>query len=80
MKDDTHTLNRENIDSNTDKTLDVEKRFGLGVLLKLTKQHVEGIEITTQGDRFNSNVSVTELSQAVDSVLKTHNIRLEIDD
>lgn len=60
------------------KQLDVERTFGLGVLLKLTKKNVDGIEITTDGKRFSSNVSLNELSRAVETVLEVHNITLKV--
>lgn len=53
------------------------KTFGLGVLLKLTQKNVRGIRITTEGDRFVSNVSVGTMSRAVDTILKKHNIVLK---
>lgn len=61
-----------------EKTFEVEKSFGLGVLLKLTKKNVAGIEIATQGNKFTSNVTLNELSDAVNRVMKTHNIRLAL--
>ena len=60
------------------KTFEVKKTFGLGVLLKLTKKNVPGIEISTNGNKFTSNVSLNELSEAVETTLKAHNIRLKI--
>lgn len=63
--------------SNDHKPLDIERSFGLGVLLKLTKKHVDGVEISTDGERFSSNLSVRDLSKAVDTVLETHNIRIK---
>ncbi len=55
----------------------MERSFGLGVLLKLTKKNIKGIEISTDGDHFSSNIPLSELSTAVDTVLEIHNIRLE---
>lgn len=63
---------------NNHTAFEIEKTFGLGVLLKLTKKRVEGIKITTCGNRFVSNVSLNELSTAVDAVLSENNIRLKI--
>jgi len=60
------------------KNFEIKKSFGLGVLLKLTKKNVKGIEITTNGDKFTSNVSLNELSKAVETTIKAHNIRLKI--
>ena len=63
----------------TEKALNIERSFGMGVLLKLAKNNARGIKISTDGKRFSSNVSVNELSKAVDRVLETHNIRLKTD-
>ena len=64
---------------NTDNNkFEIKKTFGLGVLLKLTKKNVEGIEITSNGDKFTSNVSLNELSKAVETTIKAHNIHLKI--
>ena len=64
---------------NTDnKKFEIKKTFGLGVLLKLTKKNIKGIEITTNGDKFTSNVSLNELSEAVETTLQAHNIHLKI--
>lgn len=60
------------------KKFEIKKTFGLGVLLKLTKKNVKGIEITTNGDKFTSNVSLNELSEAVETTIKAHNIHLKI--
>ena len=60
------------------KKFEIKKTFGLGVLLKLTKKNIKGIEITTNGDKFTSNVSLNELSEAVETTLQAHNIRLKI--
>ncbi|HCY84638.1 MAG TPA: hypothetical protein DHV36_05830 [Desulfobacteraceae bacterium] len=64
--------------THTKDTFQIKKTFGLGVLLKLTKNNVQGIRIKTQGDSFVSNVSVGTLSRAVDTTLKKHNIELKI--
>ena len=37
------------------KTFEVKKIFGLGVLLKLTKKSVTGIEVSINGNKFTSN-------------------------
>ncbi len=60
------------------KPFEVEKSFGMGVLLKLTKKSVSGVEIFSDGEKFTANVSMDELSHAVDSTLKEHNIRLKV--
>lgn len=64
--------------NNANKFFEVEKSFGMGVLLKLTKKSNKGIEICSDGEKFTSNVTLNELSSAVDSTLKAHNIRLKI--
>ncbi|MFH2058348.1 MAG: hypothetical protein ABIJ59_05565 [Pseudomonadota bacterium] len=64
--------------NNTNKFFEVEKSFGMGVLLKLTKNGNKGIKICSDGEKFTSNVTLNELSNAVDATLKTHNIRLKI--
>ncbi|MCG8684882.1 MAG: hypothetical protein MI892_08410 [Desulfobacterales bacterium] len=55
----------------------VKKTFGLGVLLKLTKNNVQGIRIRTEGNTFVSNVSIGALNRAVETTLKKHNIVLK---
>ena len=61
-----------------DKPFEVEKSFGLGVLLKLTKKNIKGIDISTKGNKFTSSLSRNELNDAVNRILKTHNIRIKI--
>ncbi len=60
-----------------ENTFNIERSFGMGVLLKLTKTNANGIKISTDGKRYSSNVSLNELSRALDTVLETHNIRLK---
>jgi hypothetical protein len=62
---------------NTDKNFEIKKTFGLGVLLKLTKNNVRGIKISSKGNKFVSNVSVARLTEAVEATLKSHNITLK---
>ncbi|MCG8614625.1 MAG: hypothetical protein MI802_00305 [Desulfobacterales bacterium] len=64
--------------SKRDKPFEVEKTFGLGVLLKLTKKNVQGVDIATNGSKFTSSLSLDEVNTAVDRIMKTHNIRLKI--
>ncbi len=64
--------------STDNKPFEVEKSFGMGVLLKLTKKNIQGVEISSDGEKFTSNMSLDDLSDAVDSTLKTHNIQLKI--
>lgn len=59
------------------KNFEIKKTFGLGVLLKLTKKSVQGINISTQGNKFVSNVNIDQLSRAVDTTVKKHNITLK---
>jgi hypothetical protein len=61
-----------------DKPFEVEKTFGLGVLLKLTQKNVSGVEISTKGNKYTSNLSLSEMNDAVQRIMKTHNIRLKI--
>ena len=65
-------MNKEN------KKFEIKRTFGLGVLLKLTKKNVNGIEISTDGNNFTSNVSRNEMNKAVETTIKAHNIRLKI--
>lgn len=60
------------------RPFEVEKTFGMGVLLKLTKKNVDGVEISTDGEKFTSNLTFDELSQAVDTTLRSHNIQLKV--
>lgn len=60
------------------RPFEVEKSFGLGVLLKLTKYDIGGVEITSDGEKFTSNLTFSELNDAVDTTLKLHNIQLKI--
>ncbi len=64
--------------ADNNNNFEIKKTFGLGVLLKLTKKNVPGIKISTKGNKFISNVSLNELSDAVNATMKTHNIRLKI--
>lgn len=64
--------------SKRDKPFEVEKTFGLGVLLKLTKKNIQGVDISTTGNKFTSSLSLDEVNDAVDRIMKTHNIRLKI--
>ena len=64
--------------SEENKPFEVEKTFGLGVLLKLTKKNLKGVEISTSGNKFKSNLTLNELNDAVTRVMEAHNIRLKI--
>ncbi len=61
-----------------DEPFEVEKTFGLGVLLKLTKMNFTGIKILTKGNKFTSNVTLSHVTDAVNSTIKKHNIKLKI--
>lgn len=60
------------------KPFEAEKSFGLGVLLKLTKKNIPGIEISSNNGKFRSNVTLNQLTNAVNATLKTHNIILKV--
>ena len=59
-----------------DKNFSIKKTFGLAVLLKLTKTHVAGIEITERLGMLRSNVNMTAMNNAVEKTMAAHNIRL----
>ncbi len=65
-------MDREN------RPFEAERSFGLGVLLKLTKKNTKGVEISSIGNKFTSNLSHNELSDAVQRIMETHNISLKI--
>lgn len=60
-----------------DKNFEIEKTFGLGVLLKLTKKNINGIQIESHGDKFVSNVNSETLHKAVEDTIKSHRINLK---
>ncbi len=64
--------------NNNDKPFEVEKTFGLGVLLKLTQKTLKGVDISTTGNKFTSTLSREEMNDAVSRIMQTHNIRLKI--
>lgn len=64
--------------SKGEKPFEAEKTFGLGVLLKLTKKNLDGIDISTTGNKFTSSLSLDELNKAVDRIMQTHNIKIKI--
>ncbi len=61
-----------------DEPFEVEKTFGLGVLLKLTKANSSGIKILTKGNKFTSNVTLNRVTEAVNLTIEKHNIQLKI--
>ena len=60
-----------------DKPFEMEKTFGLGVLLKLIKKNYSNIIISDTGNKFISNVDLSEMRDAVESTLRAHNICLK---
>ena len=64
--------------SKGEKPFEAEKTFGLGVLLKLTKKNLDGIDISTTGNKFTSSLSLDELNKAVDRIMQTHNIKIKL--
>lgn len=64
--------------TNKDKPFEVEKSFGLGVLLKLTKKNLKGVDISTNGNKFTSSLSRNEVNDAVNRVIKAHNLKIKI--
>jgi len=63
---------------NKEIPFEMEKSFGLGVLLKLTQKNVPGIEISSNGNKFTSNVTMNTLNDAVNATIKAHHIRLKV--
>ncbi len=63
--------------TDNNKSFQIKKTFGVGVLMKLTKKNVPGIKIDTVGDNFVSNVSPDQLKDAVEKTLVSHNIRVK---
>lgn len=63
---------------NEEKPFEAPKTFGLSVLLKLTKKSIRGIEISSDGEKFTSNVPMNKLTDAVNATIKAHNINLKI--
>ncbi len=61
-----------------DKPFEVEKSFGLGVLLKLTQKGLKGVDVSTIGNKFTSTLSRKEMNDAVNRIMQTHNIRLKV--
>lgn len=74
----TFAKDKEEIMSKGNKPFEVEKSFGVGVLLKLTKKNIKGVDISTQGNKFISNLSRSEMNEAVTSIMQTHNIRIKL--
>jgi hypothetical protein len=66
--------------SEKDKSFETKKAFGVGVLLKLTKYNSDSIKISSNGEKFTSNVSMSEMKSAVDRTVTLHNIKLKPDE
>ncbi len=64
--------------TNEEKPFEITKTFGLGVLLKLTKNNVRGIEISSNGKTFKSNVTLGKMTEAVNATIESHNIHLKV--
>ncbi len=64
--------------TNKEKPFEITKTFGLGVLLKLTKNNCQGIEIISNGKTFTSNVTLDKMTEAVNATIKSHNINLKV--
>ena len=61
-----------------EKPFEITKTFGLGVLLKLTKTNIGGIEIRENQGKLTANVSTDEIIKAVNKTIEGHNIRLQL--
>lgn len=61
-----------------DKPFEITKTFGLGVLLKLTKTCIRGIEIKERQGKLTANVSTGEIIKAVNATIEGHNIKLRV--
>ncbi len=64
---------------NADKPFEMQKTFGLDVLLKLIKTNVTGLKVIEDDGKLRVNVGFEELSSVVDKTIKAHNINLKID-
>ncbi len=65
--------------SDAEKPFEMQKTFGLGVLLKLLKVNCGGIKVSKTGGKFTFNVGLNELTSAVDRTMKKHNINLKVE-
>jgi hypothetical protein len=64
--------------TNEEKPFEITKSFGLGVLLKLTKNKCPDIKIISNGKTFASNVTLDKMTEAVNDTLESHHIRLKV--
>ncbi len=58
------------------KDFDVKKTFGISVLLKLTRNNINGIKISETNGRYRSNLGLDEMNKAVTTTMEAHNINL----
>jgi len=56
---------------------EIEKSFGVDVLLKLAKTGSNGLEILENDGKYTFNMSKNKLSRVVDYTLENYNITLE---
>lgn len=70
--------NERNENVRGEDAFEMDKSFGLGVLLKLTKTSVDGIQIWEREGKLTANVGRTELGRAVDRTIKAHHINLKV--
>lgn len=63
---------------NQEKPFEITKSFGLGVLLKLTKNNCRDIKIINNGKTFTSNVTLDKMTEAVNATIESHNIHLKV--
>ncbi|MFA5906541.1 MAG: hypothetical protein WC836_21615 [Desulfobacula sp.] len=66
--------------TNEERPFEIPKSFGLGVLLKLTKNNCPDIKIISNGKTFSSNVTVGKMTEAVNATIESHNIHLKVGD
>ena len=62
---------------NKSNRFQIKRTFGLGVLLKLTKANVQGLNISTDGVNFIADQNRDQMTQAVEATLEHHNISLK---
>ncbi len=59
--------------------LEMNKSYGLAILLKLTKTYIRGIEVCEHNGRWATNVGRKELCYAMDMTVRDHHINVRID-
>ena len=65
--------------SKATSSFEIEKTFGIDVLLKLTKINNNDILFSESGGKYTFNISMDELKQAVCTTLVNHNISLMVE-